>query len=176
MRIKGPNPLVDSKSGLYPSPAQYNPKTSFTSFKYSMRIRPNSSKPDFTPGPGRYQIRKEKNDLGKTYKFGSETKLQLPKHTYLTAPGPGRYEFNRDKEAHIKANPKFSFGKEPRGNESRPKTPGPGRYEHKQFIGNDGPKISLSNYRPSSAAPNGVPGPGRYSATLSHKKKYPEYK
>ena len=61
----------------------------------------------------------------------------------------------------------------------RPKTPGPGQYQLKPTIGNDGPKITISNYRPLSSMPSSrlmIPGPGQYNSNLNDRQKSPSYK
>ena len=65
-----------------------------------------------------------------------------------------------------------------RSQNERPKTPGPGSYQLKNIIGNDGPKISISTFRPASSmgTPNNLqPGPGAYNSNLSYKIKSPSY-
>lgn len=72
---------------------------------------------------------------------------------------------------------KYSFGKEPRSQSARPKTPGPGTYQAKSFIGNDGPKISISSVRPLTSMSRGDnPGPGQYNSNLNDKLKSPSYR
>jgi hypothetical protein len=65
-----------------------------------------------------------------------------------------------------------------RSKNERPKTPGPGSYQLRDLIGNDGPKISISSFRPISAKVNSdnlQPGPGAYNSNLSDKLKSPSY-
>lgn len=56
-------------------------------------------------------------------------------------------------------------------------TPGPGQYQYKQYVGKDGPKITISS-RPntSGGSRSFVPGPGQYNANLSNKNKSPSYR
>lgn len=164
-----------------PGPGAYQPDVKKkNNYAFSMRIRPGSASALMNnPGPGAYNLRKVDSDLLKThsYKFGSEQKHKDPTFTYLKNPGPGNYDFDRSKVTN--AAPKFSFGKENRGTESelRPKTPGPGTYEAKPIMGKDGPKLSMSFYRPISSVPNiNNPGPGAYQPNLRNKHKSPEYK
>lgn len=75
--------------------------------------------------------------------------------------------------------PKFSFGKELRGQNERPKTPGPGTYQLRACVGNEGPKISISGYRPLSSMSsnrNNMPGPGTYSTNFNDRPKSPSYR
>ena len=169
----GPKYSMASKAGKFdpakynhnPGPGQYQPQYRSGSAKYTMRSRPVSRSIETTPGPGNYNIRTDKSMQIPSYKFGTERKdgLNLAKSRYV--PGPGNYEYNADIINH-KA-PKFSFGKEARGTQIRPRTPGPGAYNTRTYIGNDGPKISMSGkfgYDPSMGDQKYVPGPGQYSS------------
>lgn len=90
-------------------------------------------------------------------------------------PGVGNYNLSEDAG---KNTFKYSFGKEVRNQTARPKTPGPGTYQAKNFIGNEGPKISISSVRPQSAmgTDNKNPGPGQYNSNLNDKLKSPSYR
>lgn len=91
-------------------------------------------------------------------------------------PGPGNYNLNDESGARA---PKFSFGKEQRVKSERPKTPGPGSYQFKTCIGNEGPKITISSWRPLSSVgstANLTPGPGQYMSNLNDKPKSPSYR
>lgn len=162
----------------FPGPGNYNPDVQKKNdYKFSMRIRPNSATALMNnPGPGAYNLRKIDSDLLKPNapKFGSEQKHKDPAFTYLKSPAPGTYNYDRSNVTN--AAPKFSFGKENRGTNSRVQSPGPGQYEAKPIMGKDGPKLSMSFYRPLSAAPKTSPGPGAYEPTLKNKNKSPEYK
>ncbi len=162
-----------------PGPGTYDPNVlKKENYAYSLRIRPQTATELMkNPGPGTYNIRKNDNDFIRphSYKFGHEKKHKEPDFTYLKSPGPGTYNF--DNIVVSQAMPKFSFGKEDRGNNTRPKTPGPGTYEAKKVMGNDGPKISISNIRPNTGFKNENPGPGTYLPSTSFtKSKSPEYK
>ena len=54
-----------------PGPAVYTPNYNklFKTLSYSMSSRPNSSKPNFTPGPGNYNVRTEKSLQVPCYKY-----------------------------------------------------------------------------------------------------------
>ena len=65
-----------------------------------------------------------------------------------------------------------------RSQSARPKTPGPGTYQTQNFIGNDGPKITISSVRPLTSmgsSGNLVPGPGAYNSNLNDMMKSPIY-
>ena len=146
----GPKYSIASKSGAIdpakfncsPGPGAYQPQVKDGNPKYSMRIRPKTSRSEVTPGPGNYDLRTDKSLQVPCYKFGTEKKdgLDLAQAKYV--PGPGNYEYNAD--AVNTSEPKFSFGKEVRGTNRRPMTPGPGQYQSKNYIGNEGPKITMS--------------------------------
>ena len=166
-----------TKTSFAPGPGQYEPQYKDGNPKYSMRIRPSTSKSETTPGPGNYDVRTDKSLKVPCYKFGTEKKdgLDLAQAKYV--PGPGNYEYKAD--AINKANPKFSFGKQTRGNDKRPMTPGPGQYQYKEYIGKEAPKISMSaKYGNQPSESKYVPGPGQYSATNSnyYRPKSPSYK
>jgi len=96
--------------------------------------------------------------------------------TNRLVPGPGNYDVIDDKGSKA---PKFSFGKELRTKSDRPKTPGPGTYQFRTCIGNEGPKITISSWRPLSSvasAANFTPGPGQYDSNLNDKTKSPSYR
>ena len=164
-----------------PGPGNYNMRQApGNGPKYTMRMRPYSAKSDVTPGPGNYNVRTEKNLVVPSYKFGHERKdgLDLAQAKYV--PGPGNYEYNAD-AINVK-HPKFSFGKEVRGNDRRPMTPGPGTYAHKQYVGKEGPHITMSakyGFDPVQGDARYVPGPGMYNNSqsyLANHYKAPSYK
>jgi len=178
----GPKYSMASKAGaidpakfnVAPGPGQYQPQYKSGVPKYTMRSRPNTAKVDYTPGPGNYNIRKDENMKVPSYKFGTEKKDGLNLAQAKGVPGPGNYEYNAD-GINPKA-PKFSFGKELRGTKARPKTPGPGAYNAKQYVGKEGPKITMSSklgFDPQAGDTRFVPGPGQYTtsgANILHSK------
>jgi hypothetical protein len=143
-------------------------------------MRPYSAKSEVTPGPGNYNVRTDKNLVVPSYKFGTERKDGLNLATSKYVPGPGNYEYNAD-AINVK-HPKFSFGKELRGDNKRPMTPGPGTYAHKQYVGKEGPKITMSakyGFDPVQGDARYVPGPGMYNNADSYNAnhyKYPTWK
>ena len=181
----GPKYSMSSKAGAFdptklsctPGPGQYQPQYKDGNPKYSMRIRPNTAKSEVTPGPGNYDLRKDKSLMVPSYKFGTEKKdgLDLAQAKYV--PGPGNYEYKAD--AINKTQPKFSFGKEVRGDNKRPMTPGPGQYQYKEFLGKEATKITMSMKLPKEGDDSRyVPGPGQYNSTNSnyYRPKSPSYK
>lgn len=181
----GPKYSMSSKAGAFdpakfncsPGPGTYQPQYKDGNPKYSMRIRPNTSKSEITPGPGNYEVRTDKSLQVPSYKFGTEKKdgLDLAQAKYV--PGPGNYEYKAD--AINESHPKFSFGKEVRGDNKRPFTPGPGQYQYKEFIGKEAPKITMSSkLKGGDNESRYVPGPGQYNATNTnnYRPKTPCYK
>ena len=144
-----------------------------------MRAKPSERNKEITPGPGNYNIRMEKDLNAPSYKFGHDKKRGLEYDNARYVPGPGNYEYNADilHEKH----PKFSFGKEVRGDSKGYKTPGPGQYEYKNYVGKEGPKITMSakfNSRLQEGDRRYVPGPGQYDETNTnkYKNKNPSYR
>ena len=185
----GPKYSIATKSGAFdptknsftPGPGQYNATTKNrpSSARYTMRAKPNERNNEITPGPGNYNIRVEKDLEAPSYKFGHDKKRGLEYDNARYVPGPGNYEYNADilHEKH----PKFSFGKEIRGDSKGYKTPGPGQYEYKNYIGKEGPKITMSakfNSRLQEGDRRYVPGPGQYDETNTnkYKNKNPSYR
>ena len=165
----GLRPDLNPVDKSVPGPGQYQPLYRNGSAKYTMRAKTNVSKNDVTPGPGNYNVRTDKSLQAPSYKFGTEKKdgLNLAQSRYV--PGPGNYEYNAD-AINVK-NPKFSFGKETRGKDQRPMTPGPGQYSYKQYIGKEGPKITMSaklGFDPRNGDQRYVPGPGMYNNSQSY--------
>ena len=176
----GLRPDLNPVDKSVPGPGQYEPLYKSGAAKYSMRPKTTYGKRDVTPGPGNYNVRTDKNMIVPSYKFGNEKKdgLNLAQSRYV--PGPGNYEYNAD-AINVNA-PKFSFGKEVRGDNKRPKTPGPGQYSYKEYIGKEGPKITMSSklaFDPRLGDNRFVPGPGMYNNTQSYifnHNKAPSYK
>ena len=174
--------IIDTaKSTSYvPGPGQYNInlKNRLSSAKYTMRAKTYEKRGDVTPGPGNYNVRTEKINVP-SYKFGREKKMGLLYGNSRYVPGPGNYEFKAD--ILYQKHPKFSFGKELRKSLKRYKTPGPGQYEYKKYIGNEGPKITMSAKFGSSyylGDRKYVPGPGQYNSTNTnfYRTKNPAYR
>ena len=172
--------LKQTRSSNVPGPGQYeiNTKNRLSSAKYTMRSKSYIKKRNETPGPGCYNLRKEKI-IVPSYKFGSEKKMGFGNKNSRYVPGPGNYEYNAD--ILYERNPKFSFGKGLRRNLSTFETPGPGQYEYKKFIGNEGPRITMSaKWFPSQNRRDklNLPGPGQYNSinTDSYRNRLPAYR
>ena len=170
-----------TKTSFAPGPGQYNASSINrpNSAKYTMRAKPYPKNKEVTPGPGNYNLRNSKQLEVPSYKFGHEEKKGLEYANSRYVPGPGNYEYNAD--ALHEKHPKFSFGKEKRGESASYKTPGPGQYEYKKFIGNEGPKITMSAKLGSNLGQGDtryVPGPGQYDETNTNKyrNKTPSYR
>ena len=183
--FNGPKYSIATKSGAFdptknsfaPGPGQYNATTKNrpSSAKYTMRAKPYPKNTDITPGPGNYNLRTEKQLQAPSYIFGKDKKKGLEYDNARYVPGPGNYEYTADilHEKH----PKFSFGKEIRGDNKSYKTPGPGQYEYKNFIGKEGPRITMSAKFRTKIGENN-PGPGQYDETNTnkYKNKTPSYR
>lgn len=70
MSAKTPNLAEPLKFVVSPGPGNYNPnfETLYRGFSYTMRSRPNTSKPDTYPGPGNYNVRLDQNIIGHSYR------------------------------------------------------------------------------------------------------------
>ena len=55
-------------------------------------------------------------------------------------------------------------------------TPGPGQYQSKQYVGKEGPKISMSSRPKTSLGRSTQPGPGQYNSSLVNRPKTPAYR
>ena len=179
MGIKG-GTINPTRSSYVPGPGQYeiNTKNRLSSAKYTMRAKSYVKKRNDTPGPGNYNLRKEKI-IVPSYKFGSEKKMGFGFVNSRYVPGPGNYEYQAD-ILHEK-NPKFSFGKGTRGDFRVFKTPGPGQYEYKKYVGYEGPRITMSAKLVSSQNRKdklNMPGPGQYNSinTDAYRNRLPAYR
>ncbi len=114
-----------------------------------------------TPGPGAYQP--PSNLFNKTLgNLDREERGELAK-SLTQVPGPGAYNYPEKYNGFDKRGAKF--GKDdPRASTEQGKRlfPGPGQYSSKQFMGKDGPSISIGMKRPDTTAKNQTPGPGTY--------------
>ena len=94
-----------------PGPASYNPKKFGEKSSYTFGHKYKTKENDITPGPGNYDLRKEKDLKVPSNIFGHEKKFFSSKESEL-GPGPGQY--NGDINTTNIHHPKFSFGKEKR--------------------------------------------------------------
>ena len=130
---------MSSKAGTFdptklsctPGPGQYQPQYKDGNPKYSMRIRPNTAKSEVTPGPGNYDLRKDKSLVVPSYKFGTEKKdgLDLAQTKNVPGPGPGTSLFLFVPLGPV---PIFHFGSERRFMFGA-YWPGPGVYKRSVF-------------------------------------------
>ena len=74
----------------------------------------------------------------------------------MGSPGPGTYRYDTTiAHSTLKQDaPRFGFGTADRDRNpsvGRVVSPGPGSYRHREVMGNDGPKRSMTSRRPMSA-------------------------
>lgn len=128
-----------------------------------------TSKNDFIPGPGKYDIDTYINTKLKkdpSFSIGTSKRLDVQK-AKDEIPGPGNYDsFNAIQN---KNQPMYSFGTGTRDNSKEKKeAPGPGAYDYKQKMGEEGSKISISPKFTNSfieRESRNMPGPGSYDNT-----------
>ena len=163
----GPKYSMATKAGLkeskdnFPGPATYKPmyrsQSCFYTFGHKNKLREREK----TPGPGNYNLRKEKDLVSPSYLFGKERRENEYVKSKKIIPGPGKYEFTKD---HILLHhPKYSFGLSKKSRNYSSISPGPGAYRFKEFMGKDGPKKTIGiryNYRQYDGVD--TPGPGHY--------------
>ena len=156
-----------------PGPAQYSPKNLNEKSSYTFGHKYKDKTKDMSPGPGKYNLRTEKDLLVPSSIFGHEKKLQAANREKF--PGPGKYKCNID-TTNIK-HPNYSFGREKRKTDLINDTPGPGSYQHKEYVGKEGKKISMA-LKYKSKSMEYIPGPGQYSShnCTSIFKKLPDIK
>ena len=142
-----------------PGPATYNPQKLGEKSSYTFGHKYKTKDTEITPGPGRYEIRKEKDLKVPSSIFGHEKKFFSSKEALYT-PGPGQYSGNiNTTNIH---HPKYSFGKEKRVTDKINENPGPGTYKHYNYTGNEGKKISIGLRFKSRSSSEFIPGPGQY--------------
>ena len=167
----GPKYSMATKAGLkeskdkidFPGPATYKPmmyksQSCFYTFGHKNKLREREK----TPGPGNYNLRKEKDLVTPSYLFGKEKREDEFVKSKKIIPGPGKYEYTKD---HIlRHHPKYSFGHMKKTRSFSSITPGPGAYRFKEFMGKEGPKKTIGikyNYRQFDGID--TPGPGHYN-------------
>ena len=143
---------------ITPGPAAYNPLKKNEKQSYTFGHKYKEKNKEITPGPGNYDLRKEKDLLVPSSIFGHEKKFESDNKN--KSPGPGRYsgDINTTNLQH----PKYSFGKEKRVTDKINENPGPGNYMHKEYVGREGRKISIGLKFKSKSTEN-IPGPGQYT-------------
>jgi len=168
----GPKYSMSTKAGLkeskdkygYPGPGAYKPmyrsQSCFYTFGHKNKLREREK----TPGPGNYNLRKQKDLIIPSYLFGKEDRENKIVKIKKSIPGPGNYEYSKD---HILLhNPKYSFGQTKKGRNFSSTTPGPGAYKIMEYFGKEGPKKTMGiryNYRNINGI--GTPGPGHYKGS-----------
>ena len=151
--------LIDEDQ-ITPGPATYNPLTFNKKISYTFGLKYKKKESEITPGPGNYEIRKEKDLKVPSSIFGHEKKFFGSKEGLL-GPGPGQY--NGDIDTTNIHHPKYSFGREKRVTDKINENPGPGTYKHLEYTGKEGKKISIAlKYRSKST--ERLPGPGQYAS------------
>lgn len=128
-----PHAIITSRKPLKPNiyipgPADYSPKDSANSIKYTFRSRSNIKIFNIIPGPGQYNnnqiLFKKKNP---SVVFGTSKKQSL---TPRYGPGPADYGITRNLRG-----PRYSFSREKRITQKLEISPGPGQYEIPHTIG-----------------------------------------
>ena len=171
----GPKYSMSTKAGLKeskenyvsPGPAHYKPifSRSQSSF-YTFGLKTKPKERDKTPGPGNYDIRKDKDLVIPSYLFGKEIRDDKIVKGRKKIPGPGKYEYDADPLYIHK--PIYSFGKQKKGRRFDNFTPGPGSYSHKEFIGKEAPKKTIGIKYSLSSNDIITPGPGHYNQSNSN--------
>ena len=148
-----------------PGPGTYKTMSKSQSSFYSFGMKLKNKKINDTPGPGNYDIRRKKDLLIPSYIFGKEKRMFSKILTFEKIPGPGNYDYNED--AIRIHSPRFSFGKEKRKSITNKynDNPGPGTYNHKEYLGKEGLRISLSPRCEIKNNKLNKLGPGQYNRT-----------
>ena len=144
-----------------PGPASYNPKNNNQKSSYTFGHRYKERPQEMSPGPGNYNLRRDKDLSVPSNIFGHDKKLKKGNET--KTPGPGKYDNDNLNFTNIN-HPKYSFGKEKRISSNNCDLPGPGSYRHKEYVGKEGKKISMGLKFKSKSMEN-LPGPGQYQAS-----------
>lgn len=165
-----------------PGPGAYNPMNMFQSISYSIRTKgmqkKNKAKQNPNPSVGKYDIRRENSFVAPSHIFDREKRIN-PDQVRITntnVPGPQYYLIIADTFG--TGGPRFTFSKTNRMKEpiKRAETPGPGKYKFKEYIGNDGCKLSFFKDNSPLCETNNVPGPGSYNVLLCNKSTNPSYR
>ena len=156
IREKAKNIFEENENN--PGPGSYEPKNLNilrNNFSFGQKYKENRK--DIFPGPGKYKIRTEKDLLVPSSIFGNEKRFNS--ENLYNSPGPGKYDSNISKTSI--QHPQYSFGKEKRISDYIDISPGPGSYKHREYVGNEGKKISIGSKFISKSIDLG-PGPGQY--------------
>ena len=156
----------NNKEQMYkPGPGTYKIINKSQSSFYSFGKKIKDRIKDETPGPGKYNLRREKDLYIPSYIFGKEKRISSTLSPSEVGPGPGNYKYCEDAiRLHY---PHYSFMKERRKTlqKSNADTPGPGTYNHKEYLGKEGLKISLSPRLLLKNKNLNSIGPGQYNRT-----------
>ena len=174
-------------------PVKTNPAYSFADKPFSStrirKPRPSTAITSCSPGPGKYNIRKDNISNTPSYKVGKPPKC---KDTVTPCtPGPIHNTRNQSGES----SPKYAFGTEPKCNDKRPITPAPGDNKQQKLTGTETPVFSFGKEErgvdsanpPQESKPHKLrtktsliteksnfPGPGTYHPSYSNTKlRYP---
>ncbi|MCQ2820930.1 MAG: hypothetical protein MJ252_27040 [archaeon] len=156
---------VDTEKMFSPGPGSYNPVLRSTTPHYSMGQKNSFSFRNDNPGPGKYEVKREitVNTLP-SYKFSTSRKKGLEIESSKGIPGPGSY--NTEDKVLKRSQPNYSFGRQVRTKLKFDSNPAPNQYKVKEYIGKEGPKISMSKkIEPSKSESCYFPGPGQYKLT-----------
>ena len=169
--------LIEDKTKIrFPGPGAYKPMSKSRSYFYSFGLKNKKDDKirESTPGPGNYNIRKDKVIISPSYLFGKEKRENNTVNNKKYIPGPGSYEHNKNNV--LTRNPKYTFGSELKGKSYKTFAPGPGAYNFTELVGKEGAKITIG-MRLNNTMMNGIntPGPGAYkeSQLNFYKKKSP---
>ena len=166
----GPKYSMSTKAGLKeskekylnPGPAHYKPVFNKSqSCFYSFGLKTKLKEGDPTPGPGKYDLRKEKDLIIPSYLFGKEKREDEIVKLRKVNPGPGKYEYEAN-SIHVHK-PIYSFTRQKKLRNDNNNTPGPGAYGFKEFIGKEAPKRTIGIKYNLSSNDLITPGPGHYS-------------
>ena len=167
----------DKKRNNFPGPGAYKPMYQSRSYFYSFGIKhKNRNKNrEYTPGPGNYEVRREKDMVMPSYLFGKEKRENQNVKDKIYVPGPGSYNSNKDKI--LIRNPIYTFGARLKGRNYHTLTPGPGAYNFKPLIGREGVKSTMGlKLNKTIAQGKNTPGPGAYrESKINFYKKKPPY-
>ena len=177
---KGPSYSIASKPKKKaeemetPGPAAYDPLNLNKKSSYTFGHKYKDKQNEMSPGPGRYNIRTDKDLLAPSNVFGQEKKLTSGNEN--KNPGPGKYNNNKIEYTNIQ-HPIYSFGRKKRVTDNINDYPGPGSYKHKEYVGKEGKKISMG-IKLRSRSMEYIPGPGQYESKNSDAlfKKLPDIK
>lgn len=156
------NIIDDKKRNNFPGPGSYKPimyRTDSYFYSFGSKNKKEYNKRDATPGPGKYQLRKDKDMMIPSYLFGKEKRDNQIIRYKRDIPGPGTYNYS--KEYVLLRNPKYSFGSKLKIRIKPDLAPGPGAYNCDSLVGKEGTKITIG-MKLNKTIDQGTPGPGAY--------------